>query len=188
MDIRERQILEMLDTAVGHDAARAAIDRIVTLVEQELARDSAARMAWRSIPLSAYGESLPPEIRSSWVFILRGGATTGAERHPNSHQRVMSYRGTGDLQVRTTEQWSSHQLDSDPRAPFLSRWASIPVNVWHQAVVSDENWVVVSFHTVEDRELIEERPEGTNWESARQRRYLDMSTPEATPIDPHHQP
>jgi hypothetical protein len=188
MEVHEQQILEMLDAAVRNDMTRARIDRVVEALEQKLARDSAARMAWQSIPLSLYGERLPPEVLSSWVFILRAGATTGAERHPNSHQRVMSYRGTGDLQVRTAGRWCSHRLDSDPRAPLLDRWASIPANVWHQAVVPDENWVVVSFHTVEDRELIEERPDETDWEHTHQRRYLDMTKRETRSRDPHHPP
>src|SRR6185369_13261358 len=99
-------------------------------------------MAWESVPLSVYGSSVPAGIQSSWVFILRAGATTGAERHPNSHQRVMSYRGWGDLQTMVAGQWRSSELVSDPQMPLLRRWASIPVGVWHQAVVPQQNWVV----------------------------------------------
>ena len=61
------------------DAVRAGIDPIVERVQRKLAQDRAAAMAWEPIPLSIYGESLPAFIRSSWVFILRAWATTGAE-------------------------------------------------------------------------------------------------------------
>lgn len=50
----------------------------------------------------------------------------------------------------------------------MRRWASIPLNVWHQAVVFHKNWVVVSFHTALTHELIEERPDG---DVTRQRLY-----------------
>jgi hypothetical protein len=53
-------------------------------------------LAWEPIPLDLYKVPLPKAIHSSWVFILRANTVSGAERHPNSHQRMMSYRGTGD--------------------------------------------------------------------------------------------
>jgi hypothetical protein len=63
-------------------------------------------MAWEPIPLSIYGNALPAMIRSIWVFILRAGTNTGAERHPNSHQRMMSFEGSGDMQIRDERQTS----------------------------------------------------------------------------------
>lgn len=167
MSFLELQIVESLDAILRRSAVRAEIDLVATEVEQELTRNSSDVMAWRPVPLSIYGE-VPRDIQSSLVFVLRAGATTGAERHPNSHQRVMSYRGCGDLQTNADGQWCSNELVSDPMAPIPRRWASIPVNVWHQAVVPEENWVVVSFHTVIAHELIEERPEG---DSTIQRHY-----------------
>ena len=53
-----------------------------------------------------------------------------------------------------------------------NRWISIPPNTWHQGVVGDADWAVVSFHTVPAGELIEERP-GPDEATTRQRRYLD---------------
>src|SRR5262245_47026204 len=100
MDLAERNLLAVLDQALARPSVRERIDVIVTRVEQKLAQDSAASMAWEPIPLELYGGDLPTGIRSSWVFILRANAVTGAERHPNSHQRVVSRRGSGDLQVR----------------------------------------------------------------------------------------
>ena len=38
---------------------------------------------------------------------------------------------------------------------------------------SEENWAVVSFHTVSEDELIEERPNPTDNKLTRQRRYVD---------------
>jgi len=171
----ERSILESLDAILQSDVVRAAIDPIVNRVARKLAQDRAALMAWEPIPLSIYGESLPVIIRSSWFFTLRAGATTGAERHPNSHQRMMSFHGAGDLQTGDKGHWRSHPLVSNRDADLEQRWVSIPTNVWHQAVVPDADWVVVSFHTVPAEELIEERPDAANVGLTHQRRYLTTS-------------
>lgn len=170
----ERKLLARLDAAVGSREAAAAIEAIVSRVEGTLARDVEAIEAWEPIPLSVYGGALPTEIRSSWVFILRGGVTTGAERHPNSHQRTTSWRGEGDFQVQDTSGWRSHLMRSDAGASLEDRWISIPPNTWHQLVVSQADWVVISFHTVPAPELIEERPEPEGPEPVRARKYLQV--------------
>ena len=143
MTAEERSLLEALDTIVGSEEVRAQIYPIVERVRTELARNKTAQMTWEPIPLTIYGGALPSGIRSSWVFVLRAGTTTGAERHPNSHQRMMSFEAAGDLQVRaglsdgSEEQWQSNLLVSEPDAPLEQRWISIPRNVWHQVVVPE---------------------------------------------------
>ena len=171
-DLRELSIFELLDAVLRDEAICAAIDPIASQVEQELMQNRSAFMAWQPVPLAVYAAGIPPGIKSSWVFILRAGATTGAERHPNSHQRVMSYRGRGDLQTMANGQWRSGELVSDPQMPLLGRWASIPGGVWHQAVVPRQNWVVVSFHTVPAHELIEERPDPGNSDRLVRKNYV----------------
>ena len=133
-------------------------------------------MAWEPIPLSAFDPKLPEGIESAWVFILRADSNTGAERHPNSHQRMMSFIGSGDLQTRPdlNQPWKANLLESNPAKPLNDRWISIPPNVWHQPVVGPtEDWVVVSFHTVPPNELIEERPVDATDGATKQMRYLD---------------
>jgi len=171
---RETSSLQLLDDLFWQPSATAIIEPIVSRVAAQLRADLNAPLAWEPVPLHAYGGKLPSFIRSSWVFVLRGNnSASGAERHPNSHQRVMSYRGEGDLQIKIDKEWQSHFLSSDRSAAFEARWVSIPPNTWHQAVVSGADWVVVSFHTVGDSELIEERPDEKNPDSTRQRKYLE---------------
>ena len=174
----ERTLLETLDELVRSEKIRSQILPIVERVRADLARKPKALMAWEPVDLETFGV-LPPAIRSGWVFILRAGNDTGAERHPNSHQRMMTFDGTGDMKIDAigtpndieTESeiaWRSHILVSDPSAPFDKRWISIPQNVWHRPVIGkDADWVVVSFHTVAADELIEERP------GAKQMLYAD---------------
>ena len=171
MDQEEFKILEALDLAVRSEAIRPKIQAIVGRVEQKLRESLDDMMAWEPIPLDLYTAALPETIRSSWVFILRANTTTGAERHPNSHQRMVSYRGSGDFQTRPAGDWCSHLLTSDPTAPIAERWISIPPYVWHQGVVPGENWVVVSFQTAAEHELIEERPVTEGKDAVRQRKY-----------------
>ena len=169
----ERSRLDALDAALRSEDVHAQIRPIVERVRAELARKAEALMTWKPIPLSSFRRVLPPEIRSAWVFILRAGADTGAERHPNSHQRMMSFEGSGDLQTGDPGQWQSNILISDPAAPLEQRWISIPPNVWHRPVVGrDADWAVVSFHTVEAHELIEEKPDTSSKSGTKQMKYL----------------
>lgn len=170
--VSETDILTLLDQLLRRPFVRSVIEPIACRVAAQLRSNPTIPLAYETVPLGIYGNKLPTFIRSSWVFVLRGDSASGAERHPNSHQRVMAYRGDGDLQIRTANEWQSHLLTSDPLAPLESRWVSIPPNVWHQAVVSGLDWIVVSFHTVSDFELIEERPDETNADSTRKRKYL----------------
>jgi len=132
-------------------------------------------MAGETVPLSALEPGLPPAIRSCWVFILRDGAVTGAERHPNSRQRTLSWRGAGDLMTLSADRWTGHRLTSGPRAPLLRRWVSIPAGTWHRAVVRGGHWVVLSFHTATAGGLIEERPRGGAPGASLKRHYAGQS-------------
>ena len=178
----ERAILESLDSAVSAPEASAALRKIAGRVLATLARGTEAIEAWEPVPLDLYGQPLPAEVRSSWVFVLRRGVTTGAERHPNSRQRMMSWSGSGDFQVYDGERWKSHHLASDPRAPLERRWLSIPPETWHQGVVGEQDWLVVSFHTVPAEELIEERPDPADPDPfhprrTRRRKYAEVRQP-----------
>jgi hypothetical protein len=173
MTKEERSRLEELDAVLRSGNVREQIRPVVERVRTELARQTEALMSWKPIPLSVFGRGLPPGIRSAWVFILRAGEDTGAERHPNSHQRMMSFEGGGDLQTGEPGRWQSNILISDPAAPLEQRWISIPPNVWHRPVVGrDADWAVVSFHTVEAHELIEEKPDTSSKSGTKQMKYL----------------
>ncbi len=173
MDKQESKILKILDATARQESVKEIIDSVVLRVEQRLTQDFGALLAWEPVPLATYGRGVPNMIRSSWVFVLRAQANTGAERHPNSQQRMMSYKGSGDLQIWTGERWCSNPLVSDSEVPIENRWISISPNIWHRAIVPRENWVVLSFHTAAEDELIEERPDTTDTELTYQRRYLD---------------
>ena len=173
MSPEERSRLESLDADLRSEDVREQIRPIVERVRAELARKKEGLMTWETIPLAVFGQGVPAGIRSAWVFVLQAGADTGAERHPNSHQRMMSFQGSGDMQTGEPAQWQSNALVSDPEAPLERRWISIPPNVWHRPVVgANADWTVVSFHTVAPEELIEERPDNQSKDGTKQMKYL----------------
>jgi hypothetical protein len=174
MTPEEHARLESIDATLRSEAVRRQVRPIMERVRTELARKTAALMTWEPIPLTVFGRALPREIRSAWVFVLRAGADTGAERHPNSHQRMMSFEGSGDMRTGGPGQWQSNVLASSPEAPLEQRWISIPQNVWHRPVVGkDADWTVVSFHTVPAEELIEEKPDDSSKDGTKQMKYLE---------------
>jgi len=186
MKSQESSRLEELDRILRSGTVREKISPVISRVRAQLARKPEALMTWEPIPLKVFGGALSEEIRSSWVFVLRAGADTGAERHPNSHQRMMSMEGSGDMRTADPPShkatawqeaeivWRSNLLVSDPAAPLEQRWISIPPNVWHRPVISnDMDWVVVSFHTVPAEELIEERPSPSKADGTERMKYLD---------------
>ena len=164
MTPEERSRLESLDAVLRSENVRERIRAVVERVRAELAQNKEGLMAWEPIPLSVFGRALPPEIQSAWVFVLR---------HPNSHQRMMSFEGSGNMQTGDPGQWQSNVLVGDPKAPLERRWVSIPPNVWHLPLVgADADWAVVSFHTVPADELIEERPDSSRKDGTKQMKYL----------------
>jgi hypothetical protein len=176
MTKEERSRLEALDAALRSESVREHIRSVVARVREQLSRRKDALMTWESFPWDVLAITLPPEIRSAWIFVLRAGADTGAERHPNSHQRMMSFEGSGDLQTGKLGKWKSNVLVSDPDAPLEQRWISIPMNAWHRPVINAEtDWAVVSFHTVPAQELIEERPDDSRKAGTRQKKYLNLN-------------
>ena len=176
MEPDERARLEKLDTIVRSDELRAEIYLIVDRVSTALSEKPEALMTWEPIPPEIFRQKLPREIRSGWIFVLRAGADTGAERHPNSHQRMMTLHGSGDMRIRAdaaSSTWESNVLVSDPSAPLERRWISIPPNVWHRPVVGrDGDWVVISFHTVPAEELIEEKLDESG-AGMKQKKYVE---------------
>jgi hypothetical protein len=173
MEIEEKKILELLDNAVKEEGIKQYLVGVIKRVELALENDPKALLSWEPIPLNLYKQQLPGEIKSSWVFNLRKNTATGAERHPNSIQRMMSFKGKGDFQTKPDLKWESNLLESDYDGDIEKRWISIPTNVWHQGLVSDENWIVISFHTAEISELIEERPENGDENKIHKQKYAD---------------
>ncbi|MEJ2086447.1 MAG: hypothetical protein P8Y44_12345 [Acidobacteriota bacterium] len=161
--------------SIRSSASRLDLDEILVRLARALVERPDDIMAWETLALERFSPPLPSEIRSAWIFTLRAGVASGAERHSNSHQRSLAYRGSGEVQTREGDDWQSFPLSSDSDLSIDRRWASIASGVWHQWVVGEEDLTVLSFHTVPADELVEERPAEDGETEVRQMRYADRS-------------
>jgi hypothetical protein len=161
MNVDSDPLIATLNPIVGKAAVAEAVRQTLRKVLQEL--DASERiMAWDTVPLAVFGDDLPQSIRSCWVFAIRANAATGAERHPNSHQRSLSLAGQGTFELRAGGEWTSHPLVSIEPADLPRRWVSIPPSTWHRLFTGSAPWGMLSFHTVAPEDLIEERPVNEN--------------------------
>jgi len=132
-------------------------------------------MAWESLPLESLAAvAIPPAIQSCWVFVIRPGEATGAERHPNSHQRSLSLCGSGRFELHDGMGWRAFPLESHEVGLLTGRWVTIPPSTWHRLYAGESPWGMLSFHTVHAEQLLEERPitEGTLAGPTSSRPYL----------------
>lgn len=173
MEDKEVRLLETIESSLRAPSLRRRFDETIERLAQTLTERPEDVMAWETVPLDSFTPPLPAEIRSAWIFTLRSGVATGAERHSNSHQRSLAYCGVGSVRTRTGSDWHSVSLASDPEAPIEARWASIPAGVWHEWIVGEEELTVLSFHTVPADELVEERPGEGDETGVQEMRYAE---------------
>ena len=74
MTKEEHSWLEALDSALRSDSVREHIRYVVARIREQLARRKDVLMGWEPFPLEALATTLPPKIRSAWVFVLLAGA------------------------------------------------------------------------------------------------------------------
>jgi hypothetical protein len=156
MDRREKTFLRKLEGVLERRPTRIAIDAAISEAKGQLDADRQSQVGSVQVPLSECGQSLPADIKSCRVFVLRAGSEFQTERHPNSHQLVLSLEGTGKIRVFEKPTPRDVFLRSDMHGPLELRWASLSENIWHQPVSGNEDWVVLTFHTASEMELIDE--------------------------------
>ncbi len=160
----EREILQTLDSILKEKFVKDTVELVAAKLRSRVAEQHDCLMAKEPLPIATYGDKLPGVVRSSWVYLMNAPAVAGPERHPNSHQRTMAYTGTGFFEVNQSpdfdgeDEGASFLLVGAVEGPLETRWVSIPEDLWHQAVVPEGEWVLVSFHTAPEKELVEERP------------------------------
>ncbi len=135
-----------------------AIAPVLSRVERALADHPNQPQAWEPLALTDLPFKVPGDIQSCWVFILRAGATFGAERHPNSHQRTVALSGDALFEVLIDDSWFQWPIRATSSENDSASAVSIPPSVWHRITIGQLNFVSMSFHTVPVEQLIEEVP------------------------------
>lgn len=104
------------------------------------------------------------QVRLCRLFLLRRGARMAVpERHRNSVQRLVSYRGSGSIQqgvpggdpeglrARTIRSPGADESD------LARHWDIVPPGVWHfPEADGGEDWATVTFHSAAEGEIVDE--------------------------------
>ena len=165
------RVAAKLSHLVNSSRQSDAIAPVLARVERALADRPDQPQAWEPLTLTDLPFKVPADIQSCWVFILRAGATFGAERHPNSHQRTIALSGDALFEVLIDDSWSQWPIRATSDENDSASAVSIPPSVWHRITIGQLNFVSMSFHTVPAEQLIEETPVGGDLSVITQRLY-----------------
>lgn len=144
-----RAVADLARTNVVKAGFAAAAQEAKAILSSDPSRLAASVV----LPLELFGTSLPSELKSCRLSVLRGGTAYHIERHPNATQYVLSIDGKGSIRVKSADEWVVSRLSSEPAASIRERWHTVPPNIWHQPTPSEEDWTVLAFHTVSAGEL-----------------------------------
>lgn len=150
---RNIEIGRVVADLITNDGVKARFDEAAEEAKAILLADASKLAASVVLPLELFGSSLPSELRSCRLSVMRGGTAYHIERHPNATQYVLSIDGKGSIRVKSADEWVVSSLSSDPTASLLERWHTVAANTWHQPTPSENDWTVVAFHTAPAGEL-----------------------------------
>ena len=114
---------------------------------------SSERFVWSVIDLNVLRRELPEEIGSCWIFVLKEDVPSGCHYHPNSIQHMVVIKGQGTSTVGGKTR-RMLQFESS-NASLEDIWYVIDKGVPHEFFPTEEDMVVVSFHTREADQLEE---------------------------------
>lgn len=120
-------------------------------------------------PITALGEAptvahVHDQVRLCRLFLLRRGARMAVpERHRNSVQRLVSYRGSGSIHQGVPgdgpEGLRARAICSPgaDESGLARHWDFVPAGVWHYPEADGaEDWATVTFHSAAEGEIADE--------------------------------
>jgi hypothetical protein len=152
---------DSLNVVVERMLSDPSIKKTINALKIELQR-SREPFVWKTVKIKSMLHSLPKDIKSAWIFILRRDTPSAAHYHPNSVQYTAMIEGEG----RAIVDGVNRELKSFNTARDTERWIVIGENIPHKFFPGKEGLVVISFHTCLDNELRE-----IEVDSKRQRLY-----------------
>jgi hypothetical protein len=139
-----------LNVVVERMLSDPSIRETIHSLKIELQR-SREPFVWRTINIKFMRDSLPRNIKSAWIFILRRDTPSSAHYHPNSVQHTAMIEGKG----RAIIDGVHRELEPFDSARDAKTWIVIGENIPHKFFPGGEDMVVISFHTCLDNELRE---------------------------------
>jgi hypothetical protein len=144
--------LSQLNEAVAQLIGRSNVHDLIEDLKQQLPHTSEP-FVWSTIDLQSITATLPDNIRSCWIFVLRKDVPSGCHYHPNSIQNMVMIEGEGTSRVGDD---SRHMKRfADPNSSLEDIWYVIPEGTPHEFYPAETDMVVVSFHTSAADELEE---------------------------------
>jgi hypothetical protein len=92
---------------------------------------------------------LPEGIASAGLFVLPARSRPTPHRHPNSTQHMRRLSGEARVGLTFGDEVMDRLVGAD------ARWVVIQADATHEIDVGDQEFVVISFHTVPQEELLE---------------------------------
>jgi len=144
--------LQQLNDAVAELVTRPAIRGVVDTLKVELQHTSEP-FVWSTIDLKSVTTTLPDEIKSAWIFVLKKDVPSGCHYHPNSIQHMVMVEGAGTSKVGAVA--GRMKLFEAQGSALEESWYVIPEGVPHEFFPEGKDVVVMSFHTCDSDELEE---------------------------------
>lgn len=161
----------------GCDEVRAAVAAAFADLAAALEARPRSLHTMSVIPVDRFVEDPMPAaadpVRLCRLFLLRRGARMATpERHRNSVQRLVSWRGRGRIhqgapggkgpdglrprEIRSPHGGSSAGEWANDRELYAC-WDIVPAGVWHYPEASAErDWATVTFHSAGEDEIVDE--------------------------------
>jgi len=108
---------------------------------------------WSVIDSGFLSRSLPGNLKSSWIFVLKEGVPSGCHYHPNSIQHMILIEGGGKSKVGG--KFKKMISFGSPGYRIEDIWYVIEEGVEHEFFPEGQDMVVISFHTCAANELQE---------------------------------
>lgn len=100
---------------------------------------------WKFVSMGPF----PEGIASAGLFVLPARSSPTPHRHPNSIQHMRRLAGEARIRLTLGDQVMDRSVGAD------EPWVVIQADATHQIDVGNGEFVVVSFHTVPQEELLE---------------------------------
>lgn len=157
-------------------AVRAVLDAGFVQLAAALQKRPDPPHAARTIPIDLFADDVRnDQVRLCRLFLLRRGKRMAVpERHRNSVQRLVSYRGSGTIRQGvpggSPERLRARAIGS-PGAKRSARrdgpvadtvdlarhWDIVPEGIWHfPEAAEDGDWATVTFHSAAEDEIVDE--------------------------------
>ena len=143
--------LPQLNEAVAQLITQRGIHDLIDTLKTQLP-DTSEPFVWATLDLQSIA-SLPANIGSGWIFVLKKDVPSGCHFHPNSIQHMVMIEGEGTSKVGAITR-QMKRFD-EPDSSLDDIWYVIPEGVHHEFFPKGSDMVVVSFHTCGADELEE---------------------------------